>query len=419
LRSNGAISGAASNFSVGDTVTIMMKVGWSGVSDNKVITGGQRGGGIWSIGYDFYGQLGLGESYIPTEKNNPAQYYYWGSAQTYFGLFAGRDYAFTNTDYGEDYYPSDSDDDWVVFHRTLLFNSNYLYRYDVDYEALPESFTSGPFVYSKSLGTYLYWYGTTVPAFVEHGYVWPTVETFTKITTPSTAVYAAMSGGNTFILDSNGNMYCCGDNSSGTLGIGAPTGWKILYDDGYHYPFTYQVNISEYYTATFIKVPGSWKQIVAVDTYYVWAIKSDGTLWVTGANGGGLEKNGTGTINTFTKYSDDVWECYFSGLWVKLNGDNYDLYILEEGGTFTFYFSYPISLMPALLGMSLEAYILQLDPSTGSGYYIGGSINDPDYGTEAAKPANTLWDKSTGLQIEGSWLFTTGTGSSDIAIKKA
>jgi hypothetical protein len=272
LRSNGAIEGAAENFGEGDTVVVMKKIGGSELSDSKVLYGG--GGGDWHggvpyfAGHNLYGCLGNGQDCEVVDDIIYEE----------FGVLTDTITVSLDSSWYMDWVFCQW---WNREYLAQLLSEGWIYQYSVP----------GDSCYIATFNKY-----DSVPVVKSHyySYVWPRIGNFTalplnKIVRAVTANYVS------FLIDSSGNMYCAGSNSSGALGIGQATGVYTLNQ------FTGEltadptprampeIESSElwakmkpiYYSTSFIQVPGKWKQVYC-DGLTTIAIDSEGNRWVAG-----------------------------------------------------------------------------------------------------------------------------------------
>jgi hypothetical protein len=122
--------------------------------------------------------------------------------------------------------------------------------------------------------------------------LWPVIDVLTNLNLPGWYKWAMTDSGFSFLIDIHGKMFCCGSNIYGELGIGEAMGESP--------PFP------NYYTKTFVEVPGdNWDMVFGFFPNIIWALKRDGTLWVTGDVGGGIF--GGSPINVWTETEYTGW----------------------------------------------------------------------------------------------------------------
>ena len=225
----------------------------------------------------------------------------------------------------------------------------------------------------------------------------------------------------TFLINNYGEMYCSGGNAMGELGIGQAIGYRVIGNSVFTVP--------NYYTKNFIKVQGNdWKMVITSGGV-TWALKTDGTLWVTGEREGGTGGIGTFPINIFTKYDDTVWRSLYGlgslslGV-IKEVGDNYEFYEINDSGVLTLmstisksdWIDYHGNMTPeeySAADMGLGDIQCSGGPQR---TFIGGSITDT-----YSKPSGTLWsvDEYYGFspinEVAGNdWIFTTGVPNREV-----
>jgi hypothetical protein len=435
LRSNGAISGAASYFTVGDSVIVMCKKHSINVADNKVVTGGSAGSKVWVAGYDLYGCLGLGNDHQLVENITPPM------------IIGGTRYEIReliiNGQAPQQLPPTDASilEPWPELGR-LKYDRDYSYgdggiiwdglhwyvRYILDESTLPE-FNAAGHRYDGGVypDGYPYNYYQWSEEIIRYFVSWSQVE-YTSCKISGSYIWACTYDGTSFLIRNDNKMFCCGGNIAGQLGIGAVTGHTNNPDDN--------VTIPNYYTSTFIEIPGDtkWKQVKIFEGkegsgagYYqvVWALDTDGKLWVTGNHGGTF---GKGDLATFTKVDDTVWESFYmmfgnyTPTVIKKTGEEpniiYEIYYLSypPGSTtgslallmnmpkdtwdISFRGFTPSQVAAAFEGMSLNGY---------TEAFIGGSLLDSPVDP---KQTGTFW-KNDGWSVfyqallGNTWLFTS------------
>lgn len=392
LRSNGAISGAASYFSVGDSVIVMCKKHGINAADNKVITGGTASGKVWVIGPNIFGCLGDGRDYTLMDYIT-------------YGGWTG-DPIDTMTRW--------FDSSWYVdWDFCLWWNRDALSALE------NEGWTITDHTYQDA-GYLITFNKYSYREITSHDYslYWPLIVELSDIKFRKKCVWASSKYMTSFIIDYSGNMYCAGNNIWGQLGIGAQTGWSLL--DSSSGAFTAQsdppIDFSNYkhmkpnyYSKTFINVPGAWAKVHTTGKITA-ALDSNGYPYVAG----------DGYTSTFTKISNDKYDhitdsdgsIYF---WKELEL-SYSCYLLT-GNSISFGFEITKADFALYYpGASLDDLV---EATEGDGnIFIGGSTTDILF-IGANKPAGTLWRRSGGtytqLGTDTDWLFVAG---STIALKR-
>lgn len=232
---------------------------------------------------------------------------------------------------------------------------------------------------------------------------WPVAAAYTRNKVQNkkwsvVAIDSTLSNGacmHSFFLSENGELYCCGGNAHGQLGIGEAMGYIIIDPTSLH-------TIPAYYTKTPIQVSGSWID-VACDSNTTHAIKSDGSLWVAGYSGGGIISLGSDDLNYFTLCGTDTWVALAApGIGVQEVGDDYVIYNLSAMVVVL-----TIAKVDILPFTSVKDYLIY--NLRGENYsFIGGSELDAE-----SKPSGTLWTvQSAGTSVNEmsgvKWQVTTG-----------
>jgi len=251
---------------------------------------------------------------------------------------------------------------------------------------------------------------------------WTTID-WTQLSFPYSVSWAHTTYQNTYLIDTEGRLWVAGSNQVGCLGTGKDTGYTMIGD----------ATLPNYYAKTYEQVPGAWQMVtgdIGLDSPYVWAMKTDGTIWCCGGYKGGFSTDRNEVTSVFRKISDTSFRIIFSSGGVPmaladaLGG--YDLYAANRSTGLLVHYAFlsdedwlsmfgditPEEYAKAAQGMGTPG-----NPEMYDYMFVGG---DP-YLDTFGKQAGSLWwkpnsDELTQLRPGSSWNFAAGSPGYPCAI---
>ena len=373
-------------------------------------------GNVWVVGSNAYGCLGIGQGYSTTT-------YLWGTEGA--GTGSHISYEWNRTPYPLGYWGYGGHQDY----NPNLISLGLQWAYYIDNEYFsnldPPVLIKGIPCTSAWLShftfdiPYVPWAPASGGSYPVYVYSWPIVQRPRPISFTN-AIWTSIdpASGCSFIINNKHEMFCCGGNINGTLGIGKAMGYWTPETGN---PGILSINVPNYYTTVFTQVPGSWKQV------HTWggvtqALKTDGTLW-----GAGIGWANYG--NTFVQVGTDT---NWVGIGIKDIGTAYEMW---DGGSLTETIT-KAEWNTLYFGMTVDQVCADRE---GNGSFIGGSLTDlSNVANEFYSPHKengTLWANFNNTifyqeQTGNTWIFTAGlptvnfqtsevTGGGQIAIKAA